>query len=110
MRRPGRNRPSLIKNSTAPELEDDDVLDEDRDDPEARGRAGEVAVAKSMVARSSVLGVGGVDAGRPQLEQKRTPPASSAPQAEQVAMSSPRTEYRSASLPSTGSGYLVVLR
>jgi hypothetical protein len=89
MRRPGRNRPSLIRNSTGPVLEEDDVREEDREDPELRGGTLEVAVAKSMVAMSSVFGVGVVEAGRPQFEQKRTALESSAPQAEQNAMISP---------------------
>lgn len=89
MRRPGRNRPSLIRNSTGAELEDDDVRDGDRDDPEVPGGRGELAVAKSMVARSSVFGIGGDEAGRPQFAQKRTAAASSDPQAEQKAMISP---------------------
>ena len=87
MRRPGRKRPSLIRNSAALELEEDELRDEDRDeDPEARGGAGEVAVAKSMVATSSVLGIGVAEAGRPQLEQKRTVSPSSAPQEPHLAI------------------------
>ncbi len=82
MRRPGRNLPSPIRNSAAEPVEDE-VRDEECDDPEVLGGAGEAAVAKSMVATSSALEIGAAEAGRPQLEQKRTAPASSAPQTEQ---------------------------
>jgi hypothetical protein len=54
-----------------------------------RGGNGEVAVAKSRVARSSVL-----LAGAPQAEQKRPVAAMSVPQDEQAAMVFPDTVYR----------------
>jgi hypothetical protein len=73
-RRPGRNRPSFSKYSA--ELEG---RDEDADF--GRGGNGEVAVAKSSVATSSVFEVA-----RPQAEQKRTLFSNSAPQLEHLAM------------------------
>jgi hypothetical protein len=72
--RPGRNRPSLSKYSA--ELEG---RGEEADF--GRGGNGEVAVAKSSVATSSVF-----EAGLPQAEQKRTLFSNSAPQLEHLAM------------------------
>src|SRR5579871_604559 len=73
IRRPGRNRPSVIRNSAA--LEDrEEELREDGDDD--RGGVGTSIVAStSIVANSSVL-----PTGRPHEEQKRTSLASSKPQ------------------------------
>jgi hypothetical protein len=68
--RPGRNRPSL---KYAAELEG-----RDEEEEEGRGGRGEVAVAKSSVAKSSVL-----PEGAPQAEQKRPAAVMSVPQEEQ---------------------------
>ena len=81
MRRPGRNRPSLTEYSGKVEGRDEDF------GAEARSRTwgnGEVAVAKSRVAKSSVL-----VAGLPQDEQKRMFADSSVPQKAQVDMKFP---------------------
>src|ERR1700688_4118889 len=75
-RRPGRNRPSFSK--YAGELEG---RDEESDPDLGRGGSGELAVAKSRVATSSVF-----EAGRPQDEQKRTLFANSVPQLAHLAM------------------------
>jgi hypothetical protein len=78
MRRPGRKRPSFNRNSGYDDGRDDGFGTEaDR----GRGGNGEVAVAKSRVASSSVLA-----AGFPQAEQKRMFPDNSVPQKAQVDM------------------------
>src|ERR1035441_516673 len=79
--RPGRNRPSFSEYSA--ELEG---RDEDAD--AARGGNGEVDVAKSSVATSSVF-----EAGLPQEEQKRTWLESSVPHDVHLAMIFPATVY-----------------
>src|ERR1700688_1600578 len=80
-KRPGKNRPSLMYSA---ELENrDDVADGDR------GGSGEVAVAKSSVARLSVL-----LAGAPRAEEKRPLTRTSVPQEEQVGMNFTDTVYR----------------
>jgi hypothetical protein len=80
-RRPGRKRPSLRYSA---ELEGREELDE-----AGRGGRGEVAVAKSRVATSSLL-----LAGVPQAEQKRPVAGISVPQDEQGGMNFPDTVYR----------------
>jgi len=76
--RPGRKRPSLIWYSAELEGRDDDFPE----DPDAgRGGNGEVAVAKSSVATSSVF-----ETGLPQAEQKATLFGSSVPQFEHLTM------------------------
>jgi hypothetical protein len=83
MRRPGRNRPSVSRNSAE--------LDEREDDDGGRGGRGEVAVT-SIVATSSVFETGrgvatlALGAADPQEEQKRTFAASSVPHEEQKDM------------------------
>jgi hypothetical protein len=61
---------------------------DDRTEPE-RGGSGEVAVAKSRVARSSVL-----PAGAPQAEQKRPLAGTLVPQDVQTGMNFPDSVYR----------------
>ncbi len=76
--RPGRKRPSF--NWYSAELEGrDDGFPEDPD--AGRGGNGEVAVAKSSVATSSVFATG-----LPQAEQKATLSGSSVPQFEHLTM------------------------
>jgi hypothetical protein len=59
-----------------------------------RGGRGEVAVAKSRVARSSVLLAGVLPAGAPQAEQKRPLLGTAVPQDEQAGMKFIDTVYR----------------
>ena len=81
--RPGRKRPSFKRYSA--ELEGrDDECDPDRDGN--LGRNGEVDVAKSSVATSSVF-----DTGRPQDEQKATLSDNAIPQFVHLAMIFPDT-------------------
>src|ERR1700733_1904015 len=80
-KRPGRKRPSLRYSG---ELEGRDEVAE-----VGRGGSGEVAVAKSRVARSSVL-----PAGAPQAGQYRPVVVTSVPQDEQAGMKFIGTVYR----------------
>ncbi len=86
--RPGRNRPSFSRYSAELESREDDVdedFDFEDDFDSGRGGNGEVAVAKSSVAMSSVFA-----AGAPHPEQKRMPSDNSVPQLEHLAMKNSR--------------------
>src|SRR5271165_5712129 len=79
-KRPGRKRPSLIRYSAELEGREDERDDDAEGGRGGVGGSGDVAVAKSMVAMSSVFGMGALPVGAPQAEQKRTLLGKSAPQ------------------------------
>lgn len=82
MSRPGRNRPSFSRYSAELEVRDEE---EDEEGGFGRGGSGEVAVAKSRVAASSVS-----ETGRPHDEQKAALVDKSLPQVEHFGMKNSR--------------------